>query len=86
MTVKKPLPVTLPQAPDSTPVVLPASKCEDGTGVCLRAVTREGPLWSEVACLFSALAGLAMMEVAPSFSSVLKDCTVTQGQDFVLQC
>uniref|UniRef100_A0A2K5CZQ1 Myosin light chain kinase, smooth muscle n=1 Tax=Aotus nancymaae TaxID=37293 RepID=A0A2K5CZQ1_AOTNA len=30
--------------------------------------------------------GLAVMEVAPSFSSVLKDCTVTEGQDFVLQC
>nr|XP_060495743.1 myosin light chain kinase, smooth muscle isoform X5 [Panthera onca] len=29
---------------------------------------------------------LAMMEVAPSFSSVLKDCTVIEGQDFVLQC
>ena len=26
------------------------------------------------------------MEVAPSFSSVLKDCTVIEGQDFVLQC
>uniref|UniRef100_A0A8D2IBE6 Ig-like domain-containing protein n=1 Tax=Urocitellus parryii TaxID=9999 RepID=A0A8D2IBE6_UROPR len=23
---------------------------------------------------------------APSFSSVLKDCTVVEGQDFVLQC
>uniref|UniRef100_A0A2K6S5K6 Myosin light chain kinase, smooth muscle n=1 Tax=Saimiri boliviensis boliviensis TaxID=39432 RepID=A0A2K6S5K6_SAIBB len=30
--------------------------------------------------------GLAVTEVAPSFSSVLKDCTVTEGQDFVLQC
>uniref|UniRef100_A0A2K5PP97 Myosin light chain kinase, smooth muscle n=1 Tax=Cebus imitator TaxID=2715852 RepID=A0A2K5PP97_CEBIM len=30
--------------------------------------------------------GLAVMEVAPSFSSVLKDCTVTEGEDFVLQC
>ncbi|KAM5281750.1 myosin light chain kinase, smooth muscle isoform 2-T2 [Ctenodactylus gundi] len=30
--------------------------------------------------------GLAMMKVAPSFSSVLKDCTVIEGQDFVLQC
>ncbi|XP_040340651.1 myosin light chain kinase, smooth muscle isoform X4 [Herpailurus yagouaroundi] len=29
---------------------------------------------------------LAVMEVAPSFSSVLKDCTVIEGQDFVLQC
>ncbi|XP_021565142.1 myosin light chain kinase, smooth muscle isoform X3 [Carlito syrichta] len=29
---------------------------------------------------------LTMMEVAPSFSSVLKDCTVIEGQDFVLQC
>ncbi|XP_047304142.1 myosin light chain kinase, smooth muscle isoform X8 [Homo sapiens] len=30
--------------------------------------------------------GLAVMEVAPSFSSVLKDCAVIEGQDFVLQC
>ena len=44
------------------------------------------PGWSEVACLFFALAELAVMEVAPSFSSVLKDCTVIEGQDFVLQC
>ncbi|XP_032005883.1 myosin light chain kinase, smooth muscle isoform X3 [Hylobates moloch] len=29
---------------------------------------------------------LAVMEVAPCFSSVLKDCTVIEGQDFVLQC
>ncbi|XP_023584561.1 myosin light chain kinase, smooth muscle isoform X3 [Trichechus manatus latirostris] len=28
----------------------------------------------------------AMAGVAPSFSSVLKDCTVIEGQDFVLQC
>ncbi|XP_039096562.1 myosin light chain kinase, smooth muscle isoform X5 [Hyaena hyaena] len=30
--------------------------------------------------------GPAVMEVAPSFSSVLKDCTVIEGQDFVLRC
>ncbi|XP_059018852.1 myosin light chain kinase, smooth muscle isoform X1 [Mustela lutreola] len=29
---------------------------------------------------------LAALEVAPSFSRVLKDCTVVEGQDFVLQC
>ncbi|XP_049734302.1 myosin light chain kinase, smooth muscle isoform X3 [Elephas maximus indicus] len=29
---------------------------------------------------------LAMAGVAPSFSSVLKDCSVIEGQDFVLQC
>ncbi|XP_059955416.1 myosin light chain kinase, smooth muscle isoform X3 [Mesoplodon densirostris] len=29
---------------------------------------------------------LAVMEAAPSFSSVLKDCTVVEGRDFVLQC
>ncbi|XP_037381323.1 myosin light chain kinase, smooth muscle isoform X3 [Talpa occidentalis] len=29
---------------------------------------------------------LATMEVAPSFSSVLKDYTVIEGQDFVLRC
>ncbi|XP_048202738.1 myosin light chain kinase, smooth muscle isoform X2 [Perognathus longimembris pacificus] len=28
----------------------------------------------------------AIMKVAPSFSSVLKDCTVIEGQDFVMQC
>ncbi|XP_042523319.1 myosin light chain kinase, smooth muscle isoform X5 [Dipodomys spectabilis] len=28
----------------------------------------------------------AIMRVAPSFSSVLKDCTVIEGQDFVMQC
>uniref|UniRef100_A0A8B9WXV3 Myosin light chain kinase, smooth muscle n=1 Tax=Bos mutus grunniens TaxID=30521 RepID=A0A8B9WXV3_BOSMU len=28
----------------------------------------------------------AVMEVAPSFSSALKDCTVVEGQDFVLRC
>ncbi|XP_071471373.1 myosin light chain kinase, smooth muscle isoform X4 [Marmota flaviventris] len=30
--------------------------------------------------------GLVTMGEAPSFSSVLKDCTVVEGQDFVLQC
>nr|2YR3_A Chain A, Myosin light chain kinase, smooth muscle [Homo sapiens] len=30
--------------------------------------------------------GSSGMEVAPSFSSVLKDCAVIEGQDFVLQC
>ncbi|XP_022370657.1 myosin light chain kinase, smooth muscle isoform X6 [Enhydra lutris kenyoni] len=30
--------------------------------------------------------GLAAPEVAPSFSRVLKDCTVVEGQDFVLRC
>lgn len=39
-----------------------------------------------MACLFFAFTGLAVMEAAPSFSSVLKDCTVVEGQDFVLQC
>ncbi|XP_023446717.2 myosin light chain kinase, smooth muscle isoform X2 [Dasypus novemcinctus] len=29
---------------------------------------------------------LARMEVAPSFSRGLKDCTIIEGQDFVLQC
>ncbi|CAI9175684.1 unnamed protein product [Rangifer tarandus platyrhynchus] len=28
----------------------------------------------------------AVMEVAPSFSSALRDCTVVEGQDFVLRC
>lgn len=27
-----------------------------------------------------------MVEMAPSFSSVLKDCTIIEGQDFVLKC
>lgn len=34
----------------------------------------------------SAPTGRATREVAPSFSSVLKDCSVTEGQDFVLRC
>lgn len=39
-----------------------------------------------MASLFIALAGLAVTEAPPSFSSVLKDCAVVEGQDFVLQC
>lgn len=50
------------------------------------SITGTCQLWSDLACLFFALAGLAVMEVAPSFSSVLKDCAVIEGQDFVLQC
>ncbi|XP_021565143.1 myosin light chain kinase, smooth muscle isoform X4 [Carlito syrichta] len=41
----------------------------------------------QVSCSWTLLVEkLTMMEVAPSFSSVLKDCTVIEGQDFVLQC
>ncbi|XP_012495074.1 PREDICTED: myosin light chain kinase, smooth muscle [Propithecus coquereli] len=41
----------------------------------------------QVSCSWTLLVErLAVMEVAPSFSSVLKDCTVIEGQDFVLQC
>ncbi|XP_012635913.2 myosin light chain kinase, smooth muscle isoform X1 [Microcebus murinus] len=41
----------------------------------------------QVSCSWTLLVErLAVMEVAPSFSSVLKDCTVIEGQDFVLRC
>ncbi|KAL2804996.1 myosin light chain kinase, smooth muscle isoform 3A, partial [Daubentonia madagascariensis] len=41
----------------------------------------------QVSCSWTLLVErLAVMEVAPSFSSVLKDCTVVESQDFVLQC
>ncbi|XP_004391984.1 PREDICTED: myosin light chain kinase, smooth muscle isoform X3 [Odobenus rosmarus divergens] len=41
----------------------------------------------QVSCSWTLLVKrLAATEVAPSFSRVLKDCTVIEGQDFVLQC
>ncbi|XP_027439756.2 myosin light chain kinase, smooth muscle isoform X3 [Zalophus californianus] len=41
----------------------------------------------QVSCSWTLLVKrLAATEVAPSFSTVLKDCTVIEGQDFVLQC
>ncbi|XP_045396076.1 myosin light chain kinase, smooth muscle isoform X2 [Lemur catta] len=41
----------------------------------------------QVSCSWTLLVErLAVTEVAPSFSSVLQDCTVIEGQDFVLQC
>ncbi|XP_073929401.1 myosin light chain kinase, smooth muscle isoform X3 [Castor canadensis] len=41
----------------------------------------------QVSCSWTLLVErLAAMEVAPLFSSVLKDCMVIEGQDFVLQC
>nr|XP_035129885.2 myosin light chain kinase, smooth muscle isoform X4 [Callithrix jacchus] len=61
----------------------------------LRARTRDSGTYSctasnargQVSCSWTLqVERLALMEVAPSFSSVLKDCTVTEGQDFVLQC
>lgn len=33
-----------------------------------------------------AFTGPNLMQTAPSFSSVLKDCVVIEGQDFVLRC
>uniref|UniRef100_A0A2K6LHV9 Myosin light chain kinase, smooth muscle n=1 Tax=Rhinopithecus bieti TaxID=61621 RepID=A0A2K6LHV9_RHIBE len=61
----------------------------------LRARTRDSGTYSctasnargQVSCSWTLqVERLAVMEVAPSFSSVLKDCTVIEGQDFVLQC
>ncbi|XP_069331218.1 myosin light chain kinase, smooth muscle isoform X2 [Eulemur rufifrons] len=41
----------------------------------------------QVSCSWTLLVErLAVTEVAPSFSSVLQDCTVIEGQDFVLRC
>ncbi|XP_006869427.1 PREDICTED: myosin light chain kinase, smooth muscle isoform X2 [Chrysochloris asiatica] len=41
----------------------------------------------QVSCSWTLLVKrLTMTGMAPSFSSVLKDCTVIEGQDFVLQC
>ncbi|KAM7132198.1 myosin light chain kinase, smooth muscle isoform 1-T3 [Molossus nigricans] len=41
----------------------------------------------QVSCAWTLLVKrLATMEVAPSFSRVLRDCTVIEGQDFMLQC
>lgn len=57
-------------------MVLFVFKCEDGIGVCLRVVIREGSLWFEVVCLFFVFVGLVMMEVVFLFFSVLKDCIV----------
>ncbi|XP_007528962.3 myosin light chain kinase, smooth muscle isoform X1 [Erinaceus europaeus] len=43
--------------------------------------------WGQVSCCWTLMVKrLVTREVAPSFSSVLKDCTVVEGQDFVLQC
>ncbi|KAM5276339.1 myosin light chain kinase, smooth muscle isoform 2-T3 [Hipposideros larvatus] len=71
---------------------------EDGGAhyLCLlRARTRDSGNYSctasnvrgQVSCGWTLLVKrLAMREVAPSFTSVLKDCTIIEGQDFVLQC
>ncbi|XP_030658103.1 myosin light chain kinase, smooth muscle isoform X7 [Nomascus leucogenys] len=61
----------------------------------LKARTRDSGTYSctasnaqgQVSCSWTLqVERLAVMEVAPCFSSVLKDCTVIEGQDFVLQC
>ncbi|XP_047419681.1 myosin light chain kinase, smooth muscle isoform X2 [Sciurus carolinensis] len=61
----------------------------------LRAQTRDSGNYSciasnsqgQVSCSWTLLVKrLVTMEVAPSFSTALKDCTVVEGQDFVLQC
>uniref|UniRef100_A0A2K5PPB0 Myosin light chain kinase, smooth muscle n=1 Tax=Cebus imitator TaxID=2715852 RepID=A0A2K5PPB0_CEBIM len=55
---------------------------DSGTYSCTASNTR-----GQVSCSWTLqVERLAVMEVAPSFSSVLKDCTVTEGEDFVLQC
>lgn len=60
--------------------------CPGQWGGCLWSIRSLGQWWSETACLCFALTEPAVVEVAPSFSSALKDCTVVEGQDFVLQC
>ncbi|XP_076723331.1 myosin light chain kinase, smooth muscle isoform X2 [Callospermophilus lateralis] len=61
----------------------------------LRAQTKDSGKYSctafnsqgQVSCSWTLLVKrLVTMGEAPSFSSVLKDCTVVEGQDFVLQC
>ncbi|KAG3271318.1 myosin light chain kinase, transcript variant X4 [Ictidomys tridecemlineatus] len=61
----------------------------------LRARTKDSGKYSctasnsqgQVSCSWTLLVKrLVTMGEAPSFSSVLKDCTVVEGQDFVLQC
>lgn len=41
---------------------------------------------SERILLLFAFTGSDLAQVAPSFSSVLKDSVVVEGQDFVLRC
>ncbi|XP_066097851.1 myosin light chain kinase, smooth muscle isoform X1 [Saccopteryx bilineata] len=71
---------------------------EDGGSHCLcllRARARDSGNYSctassvrgQTSCNWTLLVKrLAVVEGAPSFSSVLKDCSVVEGQDFVLQC
>ncbi|XP_031310445.2 myosin light chain kinase, smooth muscle isoform X1 [Camelus dromedarius] len=55
---------------------------DSGNYTCTAANVR-----GQVSCSWTLLVRrLTMKEVAPSFSSVLKDCAVVEGQDFVLQC
>uniref|UniRef100_H0V3V2 Myosin light chain kinase, smooth muscle n=1 Tax=Cavia porcellus TaxID=10141 RepID=H0V3V2_CAVPO len=69
---------------------------EDERSYCLcllRARTRDSGQYSctasnsrgRVSCSWT-LRVQKLPQMAPSFSSVLKDCTVIEGQDFVLQC
>lgn len=45
-----------------------------------------GELGSERTFLLFAFTGPSLTQTAPSFSSVLKDSVVIEGQDFVLRC
>ncbi|EPY77278.1 hypothetical protein CB1_001278010 [Camelus ferus] len=55
---------------------------DSGNYTCTAANVR-----GQVSCSWTLLVRrLTMKDVAPSFSSVLKDCAVVEGQDFVLQC
>ncbi|XP_062064938.1 myosin light chain kinase, smooth muscle isoform X1 [Lepus europaeus] len=62
---------------------LPRARARDGGKYSCTASNPQG----QASCSWTLLVHRrATMEVAPSFSSVLKDCSVTEGQDFVLQC
>ncbi|XP_023383342.1 myosin light chain kinase, smooth muscle [Pteropus vampyrus] len=62
--------------------LLRARARDSGNYSCIASNVR-----GQVSCDWTLLVKrLARMEVAPSFSSVLKDCSVIEGQDFVLQC
>nr|XP_045758961.1 myosin light chain kinase, smooth muscle isoform X1 [Mirounga angustirostris] len=62
--------------------LLRARARDSGTYSCTASNVR-----GQMSCSWTLLVKrLAATEVAPSFSRVLKDCTVVEGQDFVLQC
>ncbi|XP_020925890.1 myosin light chain kinase, smooth muscle isoform X1 [Sus scrofa] len=62
---------------------LPRARARDSGNYSCTATNIRG----QVSCTWTLLVKrLAVTEAPPSFSSVLKDCAVVEGQDFVLQC